>query len=199
VTLVSDRPVDQLARVVEATGELVAGVHDDQWGIATPCTDWNVRQLVNHFVGGNHMFAEIVRGQSRTPAQLDEFRREDHLGNDPVGAYQQSGRALLEALSLPGVMEQTFPSPIGTVPGVVVVHLRITELLVHGWDLARATSQASRFPDDVTEQALQFTRARLPDVPPDRSPFAAPQPVADDASAIDQLAACLGRTVAATT
>jgi hypothetical protein len=32
-------------------------------------------------------------------------------------------------------------------------------------------------------------------LPPDRSPFAAPQAVADDAPAIDRLAALLGRVV----
>jgi uncharacterized protein (TIGR03086 family) len=192
-------PVDQLARVVDATGELVAGVTDDQWSAPTPCADWNVRQLVNHFVGGNHIFADLLRGEPRTPEQLEQFRREDHLGVDALAAYRRSGRALVDGLSRPGVLDGTFPTPIGIVPGVVVVHLRITELLVHGWDLARATSQPARFPDDIAEQALQFTRARLPDVPADRSPFAPPQPVADDAPAIDRLAGCLGRRVGGAT
>jgi hypothetical protein len=35
----------------------------------------------------------------------------------------------------------------------------------------------------------------LANIPPDRHPFAPPQPVAGLAPAIDQLAACLGRDV----
>jgi uncharacterized protein (TIGR03086 family) len=199
LTPVANAAVDQLTLVVDATGELVAGVRDDQWDAPTPCVDWNLRELVNHFVGGNHMFAAILSGDARAPEQLEEFRRGDHLGSDPVDAYRHSGRDLLDAFSRPGVLEQTFPTPIGTVPGTVVVHLRTTELLVHGWDVARATGQTPRFPEEIAEQALQFTRARLPDVPPERSPFAPPQPVSDDVPAIDQLAACLGRDVASAT
>lgn len=87
--------------------------------------------------------------------------------------------------------------PFGTVPGIVALHLRITEVLVHGWDLARATHQVARFPDDIVEQELEFTRGRLPDVSSARRPFAPPRPVPDDAPAIDRLAACLGRPVTA--
>jgi uncharacterized protein (TIGR03086 family) len=80
---------------------------------------------------------------------------------------------------------------------MVALDLRITEVLVHGWDLARATGQPATFPDDLAEQELAFSRAKLADIPSDRSPFAPPQPVAEDAPAIDRLAACLGRSVAA--
>ena len=64
---------------------------------------------------------------------------------------------------------------------------------MHGWDLARATGQPAEFPDDLPERELTFTRGKLADLPPDRRPFAPPRPVADDAPAIDRLAACLGR------
>lgn len=51
------------------------------------------------------------------------------------------------------------------------------------------------FPDDIVEQELTFTRAKLGDVPPGRTPFAPEQPAAQDAAPIDRLAACLGRKV----
>jgi uncharacterized protein (TIGR03086 family) len=95
------------------------------------------------------------------------------------------------------VLERSVTVPFGTIPGIVALHLRMTELLVHGWDLARATGQRPAFPDDLAEQELAFTRSKLTDIPPDRSPFGPPQPVADDAAAIDRLAACLGRNVTA--
>ena len=51
-------------------------------------------------------------------------------------------------------------------------------------------------PDDLAGQELRFTLGKLSDVPAGRSPFAPSQAVADDAPAIDRLAACLGRRVA---
>jgi uncharacterized protein (TIGR03086 family) len=128
-------------------------------------------------------------------AHLARLRGADLLGNDPAAAYAQSSTALQDAFTRPGVMEQTFEAPIGTVPGAVMLHLRITEMLVHGWDLARATGQPADLPADLAEQELAFTRGALGSLPPDRRPFAAPVAVADEAPALDQLAAVLGRHV----
>jgi uncharacterized protein (TIGR03086 family) len=94
-------------------------------------------------------------------------------------------------------MEETFTVPFGTVPGSVALHLRITELLVHGWDLAAATGQPARFPEDLAEQELAFTRGALASVPAGRSPFGPPQPAPPGATPLDQLAALLGRSVTA--
>lgn len=183
-------PVEQLSQVVDATEVLVAGVREDQWAAATPCTEWNVRDLVNHMVAGNRRFTSILGGEAPL------FAGDDLLGDDPVAAYRKAADALLAAFGRPGVLEKTFSVPIGTVPGIVAVHLRAVEMLAHGWDLARATGQATRYPDDVVEQQLVFTRDNLGDIPAGRSPFGTAQPVADDAPAIDRLAAALGRSVA---
>jgi uncharacterized protein (TIGR03086 family) len=102
---------------------------------------------------------------------------------------------VLTAFRRPGVLDEQFVVPFGPVPGIVAAHLRIVEMLVHGWDLARATGQSTDFPDDIVEQELAFSRAKLGEIPPGRTPFAPGQPVAQDAAPIDRLAACLGRTV----
>jgi uncharacterized protein (TIGR03086 family) len=177
-------PLDDLARATAATGAVIAGIGDEQWDRATPCREWTARQLLDHLVTGNLAFAAAFTGG--TPGEA---------GGDPQTAYRLSTEALRDAMERPGAMEQTVTVPFGTVPAVVALHLRVTELLVHGWDLAQATGQAATFPDDLAEQELAFSRRALGDVPPDRSPFAPPQPVAADAPAIDRLAACLGRPV----
>ncbi|MFC9789141.1 TIGR03086 family metal-binding protein [Rhodococcus sp. NPDC127528] len=184
-------PEDQLARVLADTTRLVAAVRDDQWDAPTPCTEWTVRQLVAHLVSGNTMFAEVV--SRRQPAGIPGPPPVESLGSDPVAAYREAADAVLAAFRQPGAHEQQITVPFGTVPGIVALHLRITEVLTHGWDLARATGQEVHFPDALAEQELEFTRSKLSAIPPDRSPFGPPQEVADDAPAIDRLAACLGR------
>src|SRR5919199_6492345 len=178
--------VDQLAQLLAATEQLVAAVGDEQWALPTPCTEWNVRDLVNHLVRGNGLFAAILRGEP-PPAATDV------LGDRPLAAYRDSASALLDAFRQPGALERVVTVPFGTVPGRVALHLRSTELLVHGWDLARATGQAVHFPEEMAEQELAFTRASLSQIPPGRTPFGPPQPVAEDAPAVDRLAALLGR------
>jgi uncharacterized protein (TIGR03086 family) len=118
-----------------------------------------------------------------------------HADGDLVGAYRDSTSSLLDAFGRPGVLGRVFTVPFGPVPGIVALHLRVTEVLVHGWDLARAIQQPASFPSELAEHELTFSRDKLGEIPPSRSPFAPPQPVADDAPAIDRLAACLGRNV----
>lgn len=182
---------DGLAQALDGTGRLVDGVGDGQWPGPTPCPGWNVRDLVTHIISGNQMFARILRGELPGPPAGAATA----AGSSPPGAYRAAADQVLAAFRRPGVMEATFTVPFGTVPGSVALHLRITELLVHGWDLARATGQPVSFPEELAEQELAFSRGALQAIPAGRTPFGPPQPAAADAPAIDQLAALLGRAV----
>lgn len=189
-------PVDALARALDLTGDLVAGVHPEQWTNGTPCTEWTARELVNHLAGGNRLFAGLLRG-APSPSLAEQQRMQglDQLGEDPVTAYRDAADALRAAFDQPGVLERIVTLPIGPLPGFAALQLRITEALVHGWDLAQGTDQPAHFPDELAEPALAFTRQALPGLPPGRRPFAPPQPADADAPAIDRLVALLGRPV----
>ncbi|PSK90980.1 uncharacterized protein (TIGR03086 family) [Murinocardiopsis flavida] len=188
-------PIEDLTEVLATVADLVAGVRHDQWRDTTPCPEWEVRDLVNHMVIGHRLFTGILRGEAAAaPGALDP-KADDMLGDDPGAAYRGATEELLAAFRRPGVLEQVFRVPAGDVPGVAAVHLRAVEDLVHGWDLARATGRKPRFPDEIVERELEFTRAKLADVPPEQAPFAPPQPVPDHAPPLDRLAALLGRRV----
>lgn len=180
--------VEDLTRALSAVEELIAGVGDDQWSAPTPCTDWTVRELVNHLVGVNLVFAALVNDQA--PPE----RGADVLGDDPAGAYRHSSRAIQAAFAQPGVLARSYQGPLGAVTGAERLHIRIADLLAHGWDLAQATRQPAALPADLSEQALTFTRTQLSTMPR-TGRFDPAQPVADDAPAIDRLAAFLGRPV----
>jgi uncharacterized protein (TIGR03086 family) len=179
--------IGQLEEASEAVGRLIAGVEAQQWSAPTPCSEWNVRRLVEHLVGMNLVFAALLNGQEM-PA-----RDGDRLGEDPVAAYQQSAEALLEAFSRPGLLTETFTGPLGTVTGSERLDIRLYDLLVHGWDLAKATGQPVVLPEDLARRALRFAQLQV-DTQPRIGRFDPAQAVGQDAPAIDQLAAFLGRS-----
>ena len=185
----SSSPVDQLGRALDATGAVITGVRSDQWSNPTPCPEWNVRTLVNHLVGGNQMFAAILRGEPPPQGNVD------HLGDDPVAAHRKAGAALQAAFSQPAIFERVFRVPAGTVPGAVALHLRITELLVHGWDLARATGQRPDFDPEAVQAGLQFAQANMTGERTGEFPFAPVVEAAPAAPEVDKLAAFMGRQV----
>jgi uncharacterized protein (TIGR03086 family) len=186
-------PVDQLATALGIGEGVVAAVRDDQWELPTPCGDWTVRDLVHHIAGGNRFFADILTGAPpppvpRRPSDFD-------LGDDLVAAYRRGAEALLAACRRPGFLDETVTVPIGQMPAVAAVRLRLVETMVHSWDLARAIRVPVAFPDELVADGVSFTGAWLSKVPPGRTPFGPPQPVGADATPLDRLAAQLGRSV----
>ncbi len=188
-------PVAGVVSALDGMAQLVAGVRSDQWSAPTPCPDWDAHALVNHVVFGNRTFAGILRGQAPPPQdQIRTLRDVDQLGDDPVGAWRRSADGLVDALQAPGVLALTFRSPLGELPGAGIAQLRITETLVHGWDLARATGQRPPFDDALAQSALDFTLRQLPPGASRRSFAFGPERAAPEgAPAIDRLAAHLGR------
>ncbi len=180
--------VDDLARASAVTGDLIDRITAGQWTAPTPCTEWNVRDLVNHLVGMNLVFVAMFE-ESPMPE-----RGADRLGADPAGAYRRSAAALQAAAARPGVLERSQATPAGVATGAGRLQWRIADLLAHGWDLVQATGVAAELPDDLAERALTFVRAQLPSQPR-AGRFADPQPIRDNAPAIDRLAAFTGRPV----
>lgn len=185
----SRSPVDSLRTSLDDTGQLIAGIRTEQWEDPTPCTEWSVRDLVDHLVTGNDLAARVLVGDSGRKDTASTDLRPDQRAD----AYRASAQRLLAAFASPGAMDRIVTVPFGRVPGVVALHLRLVEALVHGWDLARATGQPLRYDEDAAVRALEFTREKLAEVPSDRSPFGPPLQAPGDASALDRLAACLGR------
>lgn len=189
-------PVDGLELVLGTVGDLVAEIRPDQWAAATPCPEWTVRRLVNHMILGHRVFVGALRGATHiAPGALEPTT--DLLGDDPAAVYRGATAELLTEFCRPGALDATVVVPVGPVPGIAAVRLRTVEEIAHGWDLARAIGRRVTFPGDLVESQLEFTRAKLADVPPERSPFAPAQPIADDAPPLDRLLALLGRPVAA--
>src|SRR5712692_1867957 len=124
-----------------ATRRAVAGIGADQWSAPTPCTEWDVRGLVNHLVAGNWWASELASG-----ATIDEVGSRldgDVLGADPLDAYDRSAEAAAAAFEAPGALDAPCAVSYGPVPGSVYAGHRFIDVLIHGWDLAVATKQDS--------------------------------------------------------
>jgi uncharacterized protein (TIGR03086 family) len=180
--------VQDLARAGEAVGDLISEIRPEQWNAPTPCTEWNVRDVVDHLVGMDLVFAALIEG-----GPMPE-RGADRLGDDPAGAFRASSTSLQAVFSGPGVLERSYRGPLGSATGTERLQIRLYDLLAHGWDLAQATGIPVRVPEDLAERALSFVQVQL-SLQSRTGRFADPQPVEETAPAIDRLAAFLGRPV----
>lgn len=137
-----------------ATGHIVARVRPEHITSPTPCPDWDVRLLLNHIIGGNHMFAEIAAG-GRVDAKGE---MQDHTRPDPGTNYMESAEAVLAAWSGPGAMDRECHLPFGDIPAPAAVSIHFVDIVVHGWDLARATGQDTSIDPDLAGAALAISR-----------------------------------------
>ena len=175
-------------RAGENAADVIARIPAERLGDPTPCTEWDVRGVINHMVNGNLRFAALIAGEPGPE------RGEDALGNDPLAAFRGSVGELCAAFDREGVLDQTFPTPVGEAPGTLLVSMRTCELSIHTWDLAAATGQPRDLDPDLVAFAESMFRAR-PIPRGGQSPFGPEQPVPDGAPAPDRLAAYAGRAV----
>ena len=119
----------------------VSAVRDDDWARPTPCAPWTVHDLVNHVAGEDLWTVPLMEGQ--TIEEVDGRFDGDVLGGDPRAA---ASRAATDALA---TVERTLPAQgtvhlsYGTESMDEYVRQLLADHLVHGWDLAAATGQAT--------------------------------------------------------
>jgi len=142
--------IDSLRHAADGFRGAVALVADDQWQLPTPCDGWTVRQVVGHVAAGCRMAATLAEGGTRQDAIA--VLGIDHLGDDPMSAVDLALERQQDAFGRAGVAEDVFHHPAGDMPGAQVIRFRISDLVVHQWDLSRATGRDETLdPELVTE------------------------------------------------
>ncbi len=186
-------PLDDLVHAQAATSRLLAALEPDGWHRPTPCPGWSVADVVRHLTVGDRAFTVSLAGRPYDLPALTAELAPVAVGDLPA-AYDAGAARLREALAAADPAA-VFPTGIGPMPSGHVAELRTIEALAHGWDVAQGTGADLAVDEDVAERAIAHSLALMERLPPDRTPFAPPQPVADDAPALDRLVALLGRSV----
>jgi uncharacterized protein (TIGR03086 family) len=152
-------PADQAAlhrRAVEEFDARVRAVGDDQWELPTPCSDWNVRQLVNHLVYEDRWTVPLMEGS--TIAAVGDRYEGDLLGDDPKGAWAESCAEAVAAVQADGALERMVDLSSGPTPAGEYVSQLLADHLIHAWDLARAVGADERLDPELVEAcAAWFT------------------------------------------
>ncbi len=183
-----------LQRVVDATGGVIDHTTTAQLTNPTLCTEWTVRDLMNHMVGGATMFAISAEQGSVPDEMLGQLMGGDNVGDDPKGAWATASQRAMTAFEAPGVMEKMVKLPFGEMPAGVALNIAIFDVATHAVDIARATGQHVT-DTELLEGALAMGRQMIgPDL---RTPgvFGAEQTVDASAPAEDRLLAFAGRQI----
>ncbi|MFM9372287.1 TIGR03086 family metal-binding protein [Streptomyces sp. Da 82-17] len=146
-----------LARHSEALDVFTDRVHqvsDDQWGADTPCTDWSVRDLVNHLTAEQLWVPHLVR-DGATIASVGTAYDGDVLGDDPVATWDKAAEGARAAFAEPGALDRSVHLSYGPSPAGHYCGQMITDLVVHAWDLSRAIGAEEQLPRPLVDFAVR--------------------------------------------
>jgi uncharacterized protein (TIGR03086 family) len=181
--------VRDLDRALQSTMTILAKVEPGQLAAPTPCASWDVRALINHFVGTARWWAGTVTGAG-------DVTEADYAAGDFVAAYRESIELVVAAFEADGVLGRTVRLPFGEFPGAAVVGMAALDQFAHGWDLARAIGQHTDLDPALAAELLRQARLTITDPfrgPDGQAPFGPARDAPAGASQADQLAAFLGR------
>ena len=178
-------------RAVDEFGRRVHGVKDERWSAPTPCTGWDVRTLVNHLVYELRWAVPLFEGQ--TIAEVGDRFDGDLLGHNPVAAWDAAARGALAAVITEDAMDQTVHLSFGDFPGSEYTRQLVADLLIHGWDLARATGQEEQLDPELVGAVAEWFPG-VESLYRDSGVIAEPPEVPDDADPQTRLLAAFGRT-----
>lgn len=172
-------------------GRRVHAVGPDQWSAATPCTDWTVRDLVNHLTGEQLWVPPLLGGA--TVEEVGSRFDGDVLGVDPVSAWDSAATAARAAFAEPGALERTVHLSYGERPAQYYLQEMTADLVIHAWDLARAIGADETLDPELVDSVLTAAAPHA-DTLAASGAFAPPVPVPADADPQTRLIALFGRT-----
>lgn len=139
---------DQFRHVAAGFTSRVEGVSPDGWESPSPCDGWTARDVVAHVIDAAGRYFELV-GEDR-PAGPG-------VTEDPKGAWAATCAEMQAALEDPQRATKEYDGLMGrTSFEDGVRNLLCFDLLVHAWDLARATGQDERLDPDDVRSAFAF-------------------------------------------
>jgi uncharacterized protein (TIGR03086 family) len=131
----------------------VAELGGDQLTLGTPCTEWDVRTLVNHVVLEDLWVPPLLEGA--TIEEVGDRFDGDQLGDDPQRAWRAAQDAAVRAVEALPSVERTVHLSFGDFPASFYLGQLIFDHTVHAWDLATAIGADTRLAHELVDFSIQ--------------------------------------------
>ncbi len=154
--------LEQYAVATRQFDDRLQKVADDQWGLPTPCTEWDVRSLVAHVVDEQRWVPYLLAGGT-VAAAGDRFAG-DPLGSDPKQAWDDARDAARDAFNAPRALDRHVSVSSGHMSARDYLWQMTVDLTVHAWDLARAVGCDDRLDAELVRRIWAGAEKDLDDM-----------------------------------
>lgn len=181
---------EEMAAAAAEDARVVAGVRADQLTAATPCPDWDLHTLLNHTILWTAFSAER---RARAEPLPDELMNRDFAAEPGFAAtYAAQLNRAVQAWSDPQAWERELKVMGSPTASADVGALLVAEMVLHGWDIARASGQEYSCAGNVVAATAAAVEANA-ELFRTYQGFAEPVPVPGSAPAFDRVLAASGR------
>ncbi|MCX5199406.1 TIGR03086 family metal-binding protein [Streptomyces sp. NBC_00249] len=184
------------ARAVRESIAVVRRVNVEDLTRPTPCSAWNLGELLAHMTAQHRGFAAAARADG---GDLTHWKAEVP-GSEAVGRYLAAAEEVLAAFAEVSSEEQEFALPEfgagAAFPAIRAIGFHFLDYVVHAWDVARALELPFAMDPDLLDSALPIARA-VPDGAHRTqlgSAFAPSLPEPTDSDALTRILTHLGRS-----
>ncbi|MFF4149522.1 TIGR03086 family metal-binding protein [Streptomyces sp. NPDC001651] len=177
-----------------AVARLALAVRDDQLAAPTPCPDLAVRHLLGHLLGLSVAFRDAGRKDLGVTTDTSPDSAVPDVGPGWREELPKVLDELAEVWRAPGPWTGTTRAGGIDMPGAVAGAVAVDELVIHGWDLARATGQPYDPDPAAVRASYEFLSAAADENGRDGSGIFGPVvPVPDGAPLLDRAVGLSGR------
>ncbi len=146
-------PIELYRRATTRAIEVAAAVTADQLGGPTPCAEWTVQDLLDHLTAGTDYLLGALEGRPPRPC-----------AGTTAGDLRAGVADVLAGLEEPGALERTCTSPLGFEWSVEqAVAGTFMDVLIHTWDLARATGQEDQLDPHLVAACTSMFLPEMPE------------------------------------
>lgn len=139
---------DIFAKAVQNATSCIKHLRFEQLANATPCSEWDLRALLNHMVYELLWVPEIVRG--KTVQEIGDRYEGDVLRSDPKSAWQHAADAALVAVH--GANDKaTAHLSYGEVPLMDYIKEVGGDQLIHAWDVGQSLHATLIFEEELVK------------------------------------------------
>jgi uncharacterized protein (TIGR03086 family) len=141
----------------------ILAVAANQWDNPSPCPGWTAQDIVGHVINEQRRNLALVRGLDPQPLHgvavaemgaLPDIRPDADL----AAAWHEIGQALADTIGDPRCLDVEMPTPMGPTAYRDIVDVLPEDVLIHTWDLARATGGDERLDQAVVAHVYEHLK-----------------------------------------
>jgi uncharacterized protein (TIGR03086 family) len=139
--------------------DAVHQIREDQWHLPTPCSEWDVRALLQHLVNEQLWLPPLLGGM--TIAEVGDRFDGDNLGDDPVGAWDKASAASRDAVTALKDLQSTTHLSFGDFPAQEYLDQMLFDLHIHGWDLRTSIGADTTLDAELTSYLMPWAEVTM--------------------------------------